>query len=50
MVNDFKSTKSAVVKLEKHIEDLQKQLASVKKKEQNLGASLAAKIKTTFLV
>lgn len=50
MVQDFKSAKSAMVKLEKHIEDHKKQLTSLKKKEQDLSASLTVKNKSTFLV
>ncbi|CAL2236865.1 unnamed protein product [Prunus armeniaca] len=50
MVVDYKETKTAADKLEKHIEELQKQLASLRGKQNRLGAGLGSKTKTTFLM
>ncbi|CAL2256229.1 unnamed protein product [Prunus armeniaca] len=50
MVADYKETKTAAGKLEKHIEEHQKQLASLRGKQSKLGAGLGTKTKATFLV
>lgn len=50
MVADYKETKSADDKLEKHIEDLQKQLAALRERQKDLVAGLGPKTKATFLV
>ncbi|CAL2255421.1 unnamed protein product [Prunus armeniaca] len=50
MVADYKETKIAADKLEKHIEELHKQLASLRGKQNKLGAGLGTKTKATFLV
>ncbi|CAL8175359.1 unnamed protein product [Prunus armeniaca] len=50
MVVDYKETKTASDKLEKHIEELHKQLASLRGKQNWLGAGLSSKTKMTFLV
>lgn len=50
MVADYKETKTVADKLEKHIQELQKQLASLRSKQNELGAGLGAKTKATFLV
>ncbi|KAL6294024.1 hypothetical protein ACE6H2_002166 [Prunus campanulata] len=43
LVADYKETKSAANKLEKHIEDLQRQLASLRDKQRDIGVGLGAK-------
>lgn len=48
MVVEFKETKSIADKLEKHIEDLKKQVP--RERQKNLGAGLSVKTKATFLV
>lgn len=50
MFANYKETKSATDKLEKHIEDLQKQLATLRERQKGLGDGLGAKTKSTFLV
>ncbi|CAL8168782.1 unnamed protein product [Prunus armeniaca] len=50
MVADYKETKTAGDKLEKHMEELQKQLANLRGKQNRLGAGLSSKTKSTFLV
>ncbi|CAL8992681.1 unnamed protein product [Prunus brigantina] len=50
MVADFKETNSTADKLEKHIEDLEKQLVMLRERQKNLGAGLSVKTKGTFLV
>ncbi|CAL2246401.1 unnamed protein product [Prunus armeniaca] len=50
LVVDYKETKSTVDKLEKHIEELQKQLAGLREWQKKLGAGLGTKTKATFLV
>ncbi|CAL2240394.1 unnamed protein product [Prunus armeniaca] len=50
MVANFKETKIVADKLEKHIEELQKQLASLRGKQNKLRAGLGTKTKATFLV
>ncbi|CAL8993899.1 unnamed protein product [Prunus brigantina] len=50
MVADYKETKTVADKLEKHIEELHKQLASLRGKQNKLGAGLGIKTKATFLV
>ncbi|CAL2229295.1 unnamed protein product [Prunus armeniaca] len=50
MVADYKESKTVPDKLEKHIMELQKQLASLRDKQNKLGAGLGTKTKATFLV
>ncbi|CAL8119887.1 unnamed protein product [Prunus armeniaca] len=50
MVADYKETKIATDKLEKHIEELHKQLASLRGKQNKLRARLGTNTKATFLV
>ncbi|CAL8162179.1 unnamed protein product [Prunus armeniaca] len=50
LVADYKETKSIVDELEKHIEELQKQLAGLRERQLKLGARLGTKTKATFLV
>ncbi|CAL8133990.1 unnamed protein product [Prunus armeniaca] len=50
LVVDYKETKSTVDKLEKHIEELQKQLAGLREWQKKFGAGLGTKTKATFLV
>ncbi|CAL8153299.1 unnamed protein product [Prunus armeniaca] len=50
MVADYKETKTTADKLEKHIEEHQKQLACLRGKQSKLGAGLGTKTKATFLV
>ncbi|CAL9020909.1 unnamed protein product [Prunus brigantina] len=50
LVVDYKETKSTAGKLEKHIEELQKQLAGLRERQKKLGAGLGTKTKATFLV
>ncbi|CAL2240290.1 unnamed protein product [Prunus armeniaca] len=50
MIVSYKETKTAADKLEKHIEELYKQLASMRGKQNKLGAGLGTKTKATFLM
>ncbi|CAL9011168.1 unnamed protein product, partial [Prunus brigantina] len=50
LVADYKETKSTIDKLEKHIEELHKQLARLREWQKKLGAGLGTKTKATFLV
>ncbi|KAI5338501.1 hypothetical protein L3X38_017772 [Prunus dulcis] len=50
LVADYKETKSAADKLEKHIEDLKKQLAALRERQNDFGAGLGVKTKAIFLV
>ncbi|CAL8087273.1 unnamed protein product [Prunus armeniaca] len=50
MVADYKESKIVADKLEKHIVELQKQLASLRDKQNKLGAGLGTNTKATFLV
>ncbi|KAI5321221.1 hypothetical protein L3X38_030292 [Prunus dulcis] len=46
----YKEAKTATNRLEKHIEELQAQLAGLEEKQNKLGAGLGTKTKATFLV
>ncbi|CAL8168056.1 unnamed protein product [Prunus armeniaca] len=48
LVADYKETKSTVDKLEKHIEELHKQLAGLREKQNKLGAEYSFSLKTYF--
>ncbi|CAL8082546.1 unnamed protein product [Prunus armeniaca] len=50
MVAGYKEAKSTADKLEKHIEELRKQLAECREVQNRLGAGLSSKTKATFLV
>ncbi|CAL2256811.1 unnamed protein product [Prunus armeniaca] len=50
MVADYKETKTTADKLQRHIEELQKQLASLRGKQTRLEVGLSSKTKMTFLV
>ncbi|CAL2247354.1 unnamed protein product [Prunus armeniaca] len=50
MVVNYKVAKGAADKLEKQIEELQKQLAGLRERQNKLGAGLGTKTKATFLV
>ncbi|KAI5312690.1 hypothetical protein L3X38_041864 [Prunus dulcis] len=46
----YKETKTAADKMEKHIEELQKQLVVLRDRQNKLGAGLGNKTKPSFLV
>ncbi|CAL2255976.1 unnamed protein product [Prunus armeniaca] len=50
MVAGYKEAKATADKLEKLIEELQKQLAECREVQSRLGAGLSSKTKATFLV
>ncbi|CAL8164895.1 unnamed protein product [Prunus armeniaca] len=50
MVEGYKEAKATANKLEKHIAELQKQLAERREVQHRLGAGLSSKTKATFLV
>ncbi|CAL2239135.1 unnamed protein product [Prunus armeniaca] len=50
LVANYNETKFTADKLEKHIEELQKQLARLRERQKKLGAGLGTKTKATFLV
>ncbi|CAL2266458.1 unnamed protein product [Prunus armeniaca] len=50
MVAGYKEAKSGADKLERQIEELQKQLARLRERQNKLGAGLGTKTKVTFLV
>ncbi|CAL9006237.1 unnamed protein product, partial [Prunus brigantina] len=50
MVAGYKEAKTAANKLEQHIEELQKQLAGLRERQNKLEAGLGTKTKATFLV
>ncbi|CAL9019954.1 unnamed protein product [Prunus brigantina] len=50
MVAGYKEAKATADKLEKQIDELQKQLAKCREVQNRLGAGLSSKTKATFLV
>ncbi|CAL8084677.1 unnamed protein product [Prunus armeniaca] len=50
MVTGYKEAKTTTDKLDKKIEELQKQLAVLRERQNKLGAGLGTKTKATFLV
>ncbi|CAL2271605.1 unnamed protein product [Prunus armeniaca] len=50
MVTSYKEAKAIVDKLEKQIEELQKELAECREVQNKLGARLNSKTKATFLM
>ncbi|CAL2237908.1 unnamed protein product [Prunus armeniaca] len=50
LVANYKETKSAASELERHIQELRKQLAALRDRQKVLGVGLGVKTKSTFLV